>query len=74
MCAGALVLARLKRLVYGCSDPKSGYCGSLGNLVDDPALNHRVPVTSGVLQEECAALLSRFFAGLRERGGESGAL
>jgi tRNA(adenine34) deaminase len=56
MCAGALVLARLERLVYGCADPKSGYCGSLGNIVDDPALNHRVPVTSGVLMEECAGI------------------
>ena len=67
MCAGAIVLARLSRLAYGCPDPKSGYCGSLGNIVDDPALNHRVKVRSGVLEEECAALLSRFFVGLRRR-------
>lgn len=68
MCGGAIVLARLGRLVYGCADPKSGYCGSLGNITDDPALNHRVQVRSGVLEGESAALLSRFFAGLR-RGG-----
>lgn len=70
MCAGAIVLARLDRLVYGCPDPKSGYCGSLGNIADDPALNHRVLVKSGVLEGECAALLSRFFAVLRRRGTE----
>lgn len=74
MCAGALVWARLSRLVYGCSDPKSGYCGSLGNIVDDPALNHRLSVTSGVLKDECGALLSGFFAGLREQCEEPGAL
>ncbi len=67
MCAGAIVLARLSRLAYGCPDPKSGYCGSLGNIVDDPALNHRATVRSGVLEEECATLLSRFFEGLRRR-------
>jgi len=67
MCAGAIVLARLQRVVYGCPDPKSGYCGSLGNILDDPALNHRVPLTSGVLEEECASLVSRFFAELRRR-------
>ena len=68
MCAGAIVLARVSRLAYGCADPKSGYCGSLGNIVDDPALNHRATVRSGVLEEECASLLSRFFAELRRRG------
>ena len=68
MCAGAIVLARLDRVVYGCPDPKAGYCGSLGNIVDDPALNHRATVRSGVLEEECASLLSRFFAELRRRG------
>lgn len=68
MCAGAIVLARLGRLVYGCPDPKAGYCGSLGSIVDDPALNHRVSVTSGVLQRECASLLSAFFETVRRRG------
>jgi len=67
MCAGAIVLARLGRLVYACADPKSGYCGTLGNIVDDPRLNHRVPVTSGVLEKESRALLSSFFERLRAR-------
>ena len=67
MCAGAIVLARVSRLAYGCADPKSGYCGSLGNIVDDPARNHRAPVRSGGVAEECAALLSRFFEELRRR-------
>jgi tRNA(adenine34) deaminase len=67
MCAGAIVLARLRRLAYGCRDPKSGYCGSLGTIVDDPALNHRVSVRSRVLEKECATLVSRFFAELRRR-------
>jgi tRNA(adenine34) deaminase len=65
MCAGAIVAARLERLVYGARDPKAGYAGSLGNIVDDPALNHRVAVTSGLLAGECAALVSRFFERLR---------
>ena len=62
MCAGALVLARMKRLVYGCSDPKAGACGSLYNIVQDERLNHRVEVTSGVLEAECSELLQKFFA------------
>jgi tRNA(adenine34) deaminase len=66
MCAGALVLARVARLVFGAQDPKAGFCGSLGNLVQDPRLNHRLVVTSGVRAEECAAELRRFFAGLRQ--------
>jgi tRNA(adenine34) deaminase len=65
MCAGALVAARVERLVYGAADPKAGYCGTLGNLVQDPRLNHRLEVTAGVLEEESAALLREFFAGLR---------
>ena len=65
MCAGALVAARVARLVYGAADPKAGYCGTLGNAVQDPRLNHRLEVTSGVLAEECGALLSGFFAALR---------
>ena len=65
MCAGALVAARVGRLVYGAADPKAGYCGTLGNLVQDPRLNHRLEVTAGVLEEESAALLRDFFAGLR---------
>jgi tRNA(adenine34) deaminase len=69
MCAGALVAARIDRLVYGAADPKAGYCGTLGNLVQDPRLNHRLEVTAGVLAEECGALLSGFFAGLRRDRG-----
>lgn len=68
MCAGAIVLARLERLVYGCADPKAGYAGSLGNLADDPALNHRVSITSGVEADRCAGLLSGFFGLIRGRG------
>ena len=65
MCAGALVLGRLDRLVFGARDPKAGFCGSLGNLVVDPRLNHRLEVTEGVGGEESAALLRGFFARLR---------
>jgi tRNA(adenine34) deaminase len=65
MCAGALVASRIDRLVYGAADPKAGFCGSLGNLVQDPRLNHRLELSSGVLAEESAALLRGFFASLR---------
>jgi tRNA(adenine34) deaminase len=65
MCAGALVNSRIERLVYAAPDPKAGYCGSLGNLVQDPRLNHRLDVTVGVLENESAALLRGFFASLR---------
>ena len=61
MCAGALVLARLDRLVFGCEDPKTGACGSLYNIVEDDRLNHRLDVTSGVLAEECSKQLQSFF-------------
>jgi tRNA(adenine34) deaminase len=62
MCAGAIVLARIDRLVYGASDPKAGFAGSLGDLVRDGRLNHEVDVTVGVLAEECGDLLRAFFA------------
>ncbi len=68
MCAGAIVLARIPRLVYAARDPKAGFCGSLGDLVRDPRLNHRVGVAEGVLGEESGALLRSFFAGLRREG------
>jgi tRNA(adenine34) deaminase len=73
MCAGALVAARVERLVYGAADPKAGYCGTLGNVVQDPRLNHRLEVEPGVLAAECGALLSGFFAGLRRnpRAGQT---
>ena len=61
MCAGALVLSRMDRLCYGCSDPKSGACGSLYNIVDDERLNHRLEVTASVLAEECKEQLQNFF-------------
>ena len=64
MCAGALVLARVERVVFGASDPKAGFAGSLGNLAADPRLNHRLTVDGGVLAEECGELLRDFF---RER-------
>jgi tRNA(adenine34) deaminase len=61
MCAGAIVLARVPRLVYGARDPKAGMCGSLENLVRDPRLNHRVEMIAGVLERECGELLRSFF-------------
>jgi len=68
MCAGALVNSRVDRLVYGAADPKAGFCGSLGDLVRDPRLNHRMTVEAGVLAEECGELLRGFFSALRRRG------
>lgn len=65
MCAGAVVLARLDRLVFGAADPKGGFAGSLGDLVRDPRLNHRVEVASGVLAGEAAELLRGFFGSRR---------
>ena len=67
MCAGALVNSRIDRLVYGAADPKAGYCATLGNLVQDPRLNHRLEVTAGVMGDESAALLREFFAELRRK-------
>jgi tRNA(adenine34) deaminase len=65
MCAGALVHARIARLVYGCEDPKVGAVAGPLRLLEQPSLNHRVDVTSGILAEECAALLQSFFAARR---------
>jgi tRNA(adenine34) deaminase len=62
MCAGAVVLARLDRVVFGAFDPKAGAVGSLWDVVRDRRLNHRAEVVSGVLAEECSALLEDFFA------------
>ena len=61
MCAGALVLSRMDRLVYGCGDPKAGACKSLYNIVQDDRLNHRLEVTAGVLVAECSTILQDFF-------------
>lgn len=65
MCAGALVNSRIDRLVYGARDPKAGFCGSLGDLVRDERLNHRLDVSQGVLGDECSRLLKDFFSRLR---------
>jgi tRNA(adenine34) deaminase len=66
MCAGALVLARVNRVVYGCRDPKAGVLGSVYDVVRDGRLNHTYRITPGVLEAECRALLVRFFEGMRE--------
>lgn len=66
-CAGAIVLARIPRLVFGALDPKAGMAGSLGNLVQDPRLNHRVDLLGGVLAEESSRLLKDFFGARRGR-------
>ena len=68
MCAGALVLARLTRLVFGAYDPKAGACGSLFNIVQDTRLNHRVATTGGVLAGPCAEVLRDFFRRRRQIG------
>jgi tRNA(adenine34) deaminase len=65
MCAGAIVLARLDRVVFGTADPKAGFAGSLGNLVQDPRLNHEVALVSGVLAEESGEMLRAFFQARR---------
>ncbi|MGE8207760.1 tRNA adenosine(34) deaminase TadA [Heyndrickxia sp. NPDC080065] len=65
MCSGAIILSRIKRVVYGASDPKAGCAGSLMNLLNDNRFNHQSEVVSGVLEEECSELLSTFFRNLR---------
>jgi tRNA(adenine34) deaminase len=67
MCAGALVLARLKRLVFATPDQKAGAAGSVYDLVRSPLLNHRLELSSGPLQQECSSLLSNFFQKLRQK-------
>jgi tRNA(adenine34) deaminase len=71
MCAGALVNARVARLIFGAFDPKAGFCGTLGNLVQDARLNHRLDVVSGVEAEESRRLLQEFFQGLRKRSQDT---
>jgi tRNA(adenine34) deaminase len=68
MCAGAAVLARVDRVVFGADDPKAGFAGSLGDLVRDPRLNHRVELTAGVLADECGSVLRDFFRARRGDG------
>jgi len=61
MCAGALVLSRIKNVVYGAKDPKTGACGSVFNIANTKKLNHRIKVKSGILEKECSLLLKEFF-------------
>jgi tRNA(adenine34) deaminase len=68
MCAGALVQARVSRLVYGAADSKAGACGSLYEITQDPRLNHQVETVAGVMAEPCVELLQEFFRGRRELG------
>lgn len=70
MCMGAIILARIPRLVYGCRDPRAGAVGSIYNLAEDQRFNHRVDVTEGVLQQECSGQLKDFFRRLREQKKE----
>jgi len=70
MCAGAMVLARIDRLVYGATDPKAGAVASVFRLVDEPRLNHRIAVTAGVRAQDCGAILSEFFRAKRAGPGE----
>ena len=71
MCAGALVNARVGKLIFGAYDPKAGFCGTLGNLVQDPRLNHRLEVVGGFEEERSRQLLQRFFQQLRKRSGDA---
>ncbi len=71
MCTGALIYARIKRLVFGATDPKAGACVSLYRIPEDPRLNHRLEVTGGVREAECRELMQNFFRKQRESGRES---
>jgi len=70
MCAGALVLARVDRLVFGAPDPKFGACGSIFDIVSDPRTNHRMALSRGILRDECAAIIQEFFQKKRGEAGE----
>lgn len=67
MCMGAILLARINKVVFGCFDPKGGAAGSLYDLSNDPRLNHRLPLVVGIREAECSAMLSGFFAALRKK-------
>ena len=69
MCAGALVLARVKRIIFGARDEKFGGCGSIFNIVEEEKLNHQIKITAGVMEKEAAALMQRFFAEKRKNKG-----
>ena len=71
MCAGALVNARVEKLIFGAYDPKAGFCGTLGNLVQDPRLNHRLDVVGGFEEQRSRELLQRFFQQLRKRSTDA---
>jgi tRNA(adenine34) deaminase len=71
MCIGAIILARVSRVVFGAWDPKAGACGSLFDLPSEPKLNHRVAVTGGILEQESQALIQKFFKNLREASSET---
>jgi len=70
MCAGALVHVRMRRVIFGCEDPRGGAAGGVMNLLQNPALNHRCDITSGVMREQCASLLQNFFRARRTRDDE----
>ena len=70
MCSGAILLSRIKKVVYGAKDPKAGCAGTLMNLLQDDRFNHQCEVIHGVLEEECGTILSQFFRKLRERKKE----
>ncbi|VTX69708.1 tRNA-specific adenosine deaminase [Granulicatella adiacens] len=67
MCSGAMILARMKKVIFGAFDPKAGTAGTFMNLLQDSRFNHQVEVEQGVLEEECQEILRSFFKGLRER-------
>lgn len=72
MCAGAMIHARLRRLIYGAADPKAGAAGSVLEVLNHPRLNHQMVVTGGVLAEECGEVLRQFFRERRARADETG--
>src|SRR5437762_5897328 len=71
MCAGALVHTRIRRVIFGCADPSAGSAGSVMNLLQMPAFNHQCDIASGVLQDECAAILQNFFRKRRDEQSET---